>query len=142
MMILDSDHLSVLAYPETAQAVQLMERLKQSEDREIYTTAVSLEEQLRGWLAAIHRMQDVRRQVPYYRRLVNLIRFYMNWRILDFDDQAAEQFQSLRSQRVRIGTMDLKIASIALVWDATLLTANLRDFGKVPDLRVESWIGD
>ena len=111
-------------------------------DREIQTTAVSLEEQMRGWLAAIHRLQDVHRQVTYYRRLVDLVRFYANWRILPFDDQAAEQFQSLRRDRVRIGTMDLKIASIALVHDATLLSANLCDFEQVPGLRVEDWISE
>jgi tRNA(fMet)-specific endonuclease VapC len=103
---------------------------------------VSLEEQMRGWLAAIHRAPDVRRQVTYYSRLVDLVRFYANWRILPFDDQAAEEFQRLRRERVRIGTMDLKIASIVLVHDATLLSANLRDFGQVPGLRVEDWIGE
>lgn len=46
----------------------------------------------------------------------------------------------LRKKRVRIDTQDLKIASIALVHDALLLTANLRDFQKVPGLRVENWL--
>jgi tRNA(fMet)-specific endonuclease VapC len=36
--------------------------------------------------------------------------------------------------------MDLKIATIALVHDALLLSANLRDFQQVPDLRVADWI--
>jgi tRNA(fMet)-specific endonuclease VapC len=39
-----------------------------------------------------------------------------------------------------IGTHDLKIAPIALVNDATLLSANLRDFEQVPGLRVENWL--
>ncbi len=141
MIVLDSDHLSVLEYPEVDQAIRLRDRLRQSADCEVYTTAVSLEEQLRGWLAAIHRIQDVRRQVNYYSRLVGLVRFYANWRILPFDDQAAEEFQRLRRDRVRIGTMDLKIAAIALVHDAILLSANLRDFEQVPGMRVEDWIG-
>jgi predicted nucleic acid-binding protein len=42
--------------------------------------------------------------------------------------------------RVRIGTMDLKIASIALANDATVLTCNARDFSKVPNLRIEDWL--
>jgi tRNA(fMet)-specific endonuclease VapC len=46
----------------------------------------------------------------------------------------------LRNARVRIDTMDLKIASTALVRQALLLSANLRDFRKVPGLRVESWL--
>jgi len=47
----------------------------------------------------------------------------------------------LRRAKVRIGTMDLKIASIALVHDALLLSANLRDFRQVPGLEVENWLG-
>jgi len=141
MIVLDSDHLSVLEYPEADQALRLRDRLRRSADRDIHATAVSLEEQMRGWLAAIRGVQEVRRQVTYYSRLVGLVRFYANWRILPFDDQAAEEFQRLRRERVRIGTMDLKIASIALVHDATLLSANLRDFEQVPGLHVEDWIG-
>ena len=36
--------------------------------------------------------------------------------------------------------MDLRIASIALTHDATLLSRNLRDFTKIPGLRVEDWL--
>jgi tRNA(fMet)-specific endonuclease VapC len=35
--------------------------------------------------------------------------------------------------------MDLKIASIVLANQATLLSANLRDFQQVPGLQVEDW---
>ena len=42
-------------------------------------------------------------------------------------------------QRVRIATMDLRIASIALSQGLTLLTRNARDFSKVPGLVVEDW---
>jgi tRNA(fMet)-specific endonuclease VapC len=41
---------------------------------------------------------------------------------------------------VRIGSMDLKIASIALTNGAFVLSANLQDFQKVPGLRVENWL--
>jgi predicted nucleic acid-binding protein len=36
--------------------------------------------------------------------------------------------------------MDLKIAAIALVHNATLLSGNLRDFQQIPDLHVEDWL--
>ena len=51
-----------------------------------------------------------------------------------------EDFMRLRRERIRIGTQDLKIASIALHTGALLLSANLRDFEKVPGLRVEDWL--
>ena len=35
------------------------------------------------------------------------------------------------------GTMDLRLAAIALSQNLTVLTRNLRDFGRVPGLKVE-----
>ena len=61
------------------------------------------------------------------------------WRILPFNEPAADRFEALRQDRIRIGTQDLKIASIALEHDVLLLSANLRDFRKVPGLRVQYW---
>jgi tRNA(fMet)-specific endonuclease VapC len=59
--------------------------------------------------------------------------------VLAFDEAAAAVFQRLRRTRLRIGTMDLKIAAIVLSRDATLLSRNLADFRQVPGLRVEDW---
>ena len=58
---------------------------------------------------------------------------------MPFDEHAVEQFHRLWMARLRIGTMDLKIAAIALAHNATLLSRNLVDFGKIPALRVEDW---
>jgi tRNA(fMet)-specific endonuclease VapC len=41
--------------------------------------------------------------------------------------------------KIRIGTMDLRIAAIALTHGATLLSRNLVDFKRVPELEVEDW---
>jgi predicted nucleic acid-binding protein len=48
-------------------------------------------------------------------------------------------FASEYKSVVRIGPMDLKIASIALVNNAVVLTRNAKYFGKVPQLRIEHW---
>ncbi|HQU44632.1 MAG TPA: type II toxin-antitoxin system VapC family toxin, partial [Pirellulales bacterium] len=94
----------------------------------------------RGWLAIIHRQRDVHRQVPAYTRLGRFLKAMTDTEIVAFDERAADQFTALRRQRIRIGTMDLKIASIALVNGATLVTANLRDFSQIPGLRCENWL--
>ncbi len=39
-----------------------------------------------------------------------------------------------------LGTMDLKIASITLANNAILLSRNLCDLERIPDLRVEDWL--
>ena len=59
--------------------------------------------------------------------------------VLEFDEAAAAHFERLQQLRLRVGTMDLKIAAIALARDATVLSRNLKDFTRVPGLRVEDW---
>jgi tRNA(fMet)-specific endonuclease VapC len=140
VILLDTDHINVLKYPEHPRFVSLTAQLNTSADQDIATTVITLEEQMRGWLAWMNRAQDVHRQVPAYQELLRLCDFFARWHVVPFDEQAASTWQGLRAQRIRIGTMGLKIASIALVHDALLLSANLRDFQQVPNLRVANWI--
>jgi tRNA(fMet)-specific endonuclease VapC len=141
MIVLDTDHLSVLGYPTHAHAATLIARMEQSGERDFTTSIVTVEEQLRGWLSLINRVPDVHKQIAYYDRLITRLAFLGGWKILSFDTRAANEFKRLRRAKVRIGKMDLKIASIALVQDALLLSANLRDFRQVPGLEVENWLG-
>ena len=69
-----------------------------------------------------------------------MLEFYCATSLLPFNARAAEQFQHLWVARILIGTMDLKIAAIALANDVILLSRNLTDFSKVPALRVEDWM--
>jgi len=59
--------------------------------------------------------------------------------VLSYDPNASTVFESLKSQRIRVATMDLRIAAIAISQDKTLLSRNLTDFRQVPGLRVEDW---
>jgi tRNA(fMet)-specific endonuclease VapC len=139
VIVLDTDHLSVVVNRRATQHAALVARLARSGMPPAATSIVSVEEQCRGWLAQINRVPDVRQQVSAYEHLGKLFEFLKAWTIVPFD-AAAERFEGLRKQKVRVGTQDLKIASIALVRDALLLWANLRDFRRVPDLRVENWL--
>lgn len=140
MILLDTDHVSILKYHEDPRCQRLSRRLDAVIRPEIATSIVSVEEQMRGWLAQVHRTPSVLKQVLAYTELASLLRFFSEWQVVPFDDRAADEFQRLRKERVRIGSMDLKIASIAIVHDALLLSANLRDFSQVPGLQVESWV--
>ncbi len=137
MIILDTDHISALQYRDTPKAFALQARLETFSPDEVATTAITIEEQTRGWLGLIRRYSDVHRQVAYYERLVRLFDFFAEWQILPFDQHAADEFKRLRQQGVRIGTMDLKIAAIVLVHSGTLLSGNSRDFHQVPGIQVE-----
>ena len=139
MILIDTDHLSVLAEARTKGHEELKSRLQRAAEP-CAVTVVSLEEQMRGWLALIHRRKDIHEQVHAYDRLVRLVEFFGEWDIVRLDDRAADRFKALKRERLKIGTMDLKIASIALVHDALLLSANLRDFSRIPGLMVQDWL--
>jgi tRNA(fMet)-specific endonuclease VapC len=138
MLVLDTDHLVELDRG-SAQGAALQRKLIDAGD-EVATTIISAEEQFRGWLAQLHRQRDPHEQIATYQRLQRRIEFFAAWHALPWDTDAADILQDLRRQRLRIGTMDLKIASIVLAHDATLLSRNLRDFQQVPNLRVEDWL--
>jgi tRNA(fMet)-specific endonuclease VapC len=138
MTLLDTDHMTFLLSG-GAEGARLRARLRAIPPDEAATTIISYEEQTRGWLARIAQERSVEGQIPVYGRLKRQLQLYCSIAVVDFDERAAAEFQRLRRARIRIGTMDLKIAAIALVNHATLLTRNLTDFGKVPDLRVEDW---
>ena len=69
-----------------------------------------------------------------------MLEFFAEWEVIPLDKQAVVQYHQLRKEKVQLGTQDLKIASIVLVHDGLLLSANLRDFKKVPGLKVKNWL--
>jgi tRNA(fMet)-specific endonuclease VapC len=140
MILLDTDHLSIVINQQASGYPALTQRMQESPDQHFATTVVSAEEECRGWLAQINRLRDVRQQVAAYERLAKLFSFFRSWEIVLLNARAAEEFTRLRKQRIRIGTQDLKIACIALAHDALLLSANLRHLQQVPGLRVENWL--
>jgi tRNA(fMet)-specific endonuclease VapC len=139
MIVLDTDHLGEFEKGTSSAAKQLKDRLH-ARDETVATTIISLEEMMRGWLAAIHRQRDSGKQILSYQRLARLLNVFSAWIVLPWDEGAVRHFESLRTAKLRVGTMDLKIASIALSCDATLLSGNLRDFEHIPGLRVEDWL--
>jgi len=62
---------------------------------------------------------------------------------LPFDDRASEYYASIRatleSRGTPIGPNDLLIAAIARAHNLILVTANVREFGRIEGLRIENW---
>ncbi len=138
MVILDTDMLSLLEQANSS-ALALQMRLDQIDDDEIVTSVITYEEQMRGWLAKSARADTTEKMLVVYERMQRHLQTFRDLTVLPFDIEAAHQFGKLRQARIRIGTMDLKIAAICLASDATLLTRNFKDFGQVPGLKFEDW---
>ena len=70
---------------------------------------------MRKWLARLDCQGATRqRQVFAYAELARIFEYFQAFTMLLFEDSAAEQFDNLRARKIRLGTMDLKIAAIAL----------------------------
>jgi tRNA(fMet)-specific endonuclease VapC len=140
MLVLDTDHISVLEQADSVARARLIHRLDQAGATAVVTTIVSYEEQSRGWLAYVARARSLPEQIDAYQRLARHLETYRRLVVLEYDHSAAEIFRRLRSGRIRIGTLDLRIAAITLANEATLLSRNRKDFEKIPDLNVENWL--
>ena len=141
MILIDTDHVTCLKYPDSERDRRFIDRLIAVRRTEVVgVSIVTVEERVRGWLAAIAKEKLAIRQVFGCRELSRLFEFYDEYEIIPFDEAAALRFDDLRAQRLRVGTMDLKIAATALVHDAVLLSANRGDFVRVAGLRVENWL--
>jgi tRNA(fMet)-specific endonuclease VapC len=139
MVILDTDHMSVLERRERPAVDHLRSRLAQRPPSEVMTTVISYEEQMRGWMVYIAQARSMTEQITAYGRLLSHLENYRRIPVLGFDEAAAMVFQRLRRRHRRVGTMDLKIAAIVLSREATLLSRNLSDFSQIPNLAVEDW---
>ena len=137
MLILDTNHLTELDY---SNGVSVLAQRLAGSGEQIATTIITVEEQQRGWLARIGKARSDADQVRAYAKFQRSIQQLGRGLILPYDDAAALRFQELRKLKLGIGTMDTKIAAIALVQGGKLLSRNLRDFERVPSLAVEDWI--
>jgi tRNA(fMet)-specific endonuclease VapC len=139
VIILDTDVLSIVQRADGPEYHSLVLRLDAADD-EVTVSIVSFEEQMRGWLAYIARAKSSNQQIQGYARLHALLEDFNTRPVLDFDQLAATEYERLIMLKLRVGTMDLRIAAIALAHYALLLSRNLKDFRKVPGLRVDDWI--
>lgn len=133
--LLDTDHTSL---QERGHPI-LRQRLEAVLPEAVAISAVTIEEVLRGRLAVLARQLPGDLRVHAYQKLVETVLFFSTVPIVAFDAAAEEKFRELRGLGVRIGSQDLRIASIALVKNLTVVTANWKDFKRVPGVVLEDW---
>lgn len=135
LYVLDTDTVSHLrnGHPVvTARAAEVPASQK-------FVTIITVEEQLDGWYALLRRPLSKARLLDTYARLAETIKFYGVAQLLTFSDAALDRADRLHKQKLNVRRNDLRNAAIALEADATVVTANVRDFARVPGLGVEDW---
>jgi len=73
-----------------------------------------------------------------------LIQFVTPLEILDFDYKAAREYGYVRSglekEGTPIGPLDTLIAAHCISLDLVLVTNNLKEFQRIPRLKIENWV--
>jgi tRNA(fMet)-specific endonuclease VapC len=135
--LLDTDHLSILQRKSGPEYSRLSTWMAQETALDFACCVVSLHEQVVGAHAFLNRAKNSAGLIRGYALLERLPRDFLAFALLPFDASSAAIYDRLLSQSLRIGTMDLRLAAIALSRNLTVLTRNLRDFGRVPGLNIE-----
>lgn len=106
----------------------------------IGTTTVTVEESVGGWLAKLRRARDRAEEAFAASALADSVTILSRLVVFSPTEPAFARFDQLVRLKLNVGRSDLKIAAVALEVGATVVTDNLRDFGRVPHLGVENWL--
>jgi tRNA(fMet)-specific endonuclease VapC len=137
--LLDTDHISILQKQTGPEYQSLSARIAQVQRADLAFCIVSFHEQVLGCNTYIGQAKTSADIVRGYRMFDRVLSAFAAAVVLPFDANASSSFDDLVAKRVRIATMDLRIAAIALSCGLRLLTRNQRDFSKVPGLIIEDW---
>jgi tRNA(fMet)-specific endonuclease VapC len=114
----------------------LLKRLRKTPVSDVCISVITKSELLYGVEVSPRRQQD-------QAALDGFLRYV---EVLDFPDEAAIHYAMIRghlkSHGAMIGANDLFIAAHARSLGLTLVTNNLREFARVPELQVENWTRD
>jgi len=139
VFIFDTDHLGILQRKGEPELTRIRARMSRFVSRDFFVTIVSFHEQVAGWYSHLAKAKKQRDIVFAYGMFGEVLADFAALQVLDYDERASVAYSSLVKQRIRVGTMDLRIAAIAIANNMTLLTRNTVDFERVPSLRIEDW---
>jgi len=99
----------------------------------------TLEEIVRGRMAQITAARNEQQRAFALRLLKSDITHITSIAIFDYTDHAAGLFDALRPLHRRMSSQDLRIATIALHFNLTLVTRNTHDFAAIEGLAIADW---
>jgi tRNA(fMet)-specific endonuclease VapC len=137
--LFDTDHIIFLQRRSGPEYAAITARIALHAQADFALSIASFHEQVLGGHAFLNRSRTTVDLIRGYSLLLEILQTYMANPVLPFDAAAAMVCDGLQAQRLRVATMDLRIASIALSRGLVLLTRNVRDFGRVPGLLSDDW---
>ena len=137
--ILDTDHASILERKIGPDYAVLTMNLNLHDPDDVGVSVVTFQEQVLGANARIVQAKNPTELLRGYEILFMILEQARQFPLVPFDAAALGMFDAMRAAKVRIGTMDLRIAAVALARNLTVVTRNAADFAKVPGLSIVDW---
>lgn len=136
MFLLDTDILSLLQQGH----ILVLQNVNRHPIADVSVSVISIQEQMQGFQAALLRARDRRQLASAYDMLATrLLPIWSRFPTRSFTESAIARFEAFRSLRLNVGSMDLRIAAIALEYNSIVVTRNRRDFGRIPGVVSEDW---
>ncbi len=114
--------------------VEVIERLRRSKISDIGISSITLSELEYGVEKSERRDQNK----------AALAQFIVPFEVCAYDESAAAEYGTIRARLEKkgqsLGSLDLLIAAHALSRRLVLVTNNVREFKRVPDLKIENWV--
>lgn len=137
--LLDTDHISFLQRRSGREFAALAVHVAEHLPTDLAFSVISFHEQVLGAHTYISRAKTTVDVARGYTLLMEIIQGFSFAPVLPFDAAAGAVFDRLMAERVKVATMDMRIAAIALARRMVLVTRNVSDFAKVPGLAIEDW---
>lgn len=131
--VLDTDIFSLYRRGQTS----LDQRIDSHPLEAMAITVITVEEEMAGWYSLLRQARNADEEVRAYERLAAAVPVLARWRILPMSHPALARYEALKRMNLNVRKMDLRIAAIVLEAGGTLVSRNLRDFRRVPNLVVE-----
>ena len=113
---------------------EVIESFRQHHPRDLFLSSVTTSELYHGAQKS-QRVQS---------NLDALNNFLLPFRIVDYDESASYYYGEVRAYLEKhgciIGPLDIMIAAHALSLDVTLITNNIKEFERVPNLKLDNWV--
>ena len=137
--LLDTDTLSVWQWDTLPDAAVMKLHLDGLTDGDVGVSVITFHEQANGCHARLNRARTAQDLILGYEIFDKVLQSLSRFPVIPFDAGAAAVLGVLQAMKLGVKPMDLRIAAIALARNLTLVTRNISDFGRVPNLRTEDW---
>ena len=136
--ILDTDHASLFLAGNKSIIAQVA-----THSNDVAITVITVQELFNGWTGRLNDPAQANNLAHLYTKLWETTEFFKVITVLNYDKNAEKYYQNLREgskalTKKRI-EKDLRIASIALAQDTTIVTRNSKDFSQISNLKIENW---